>query len=200
MIQMMVRAALALIAGGIAMTASAQNYSDGYKFLQAVRERDGNTVTSMIEAPGSRVINSRDISTGESALQIVIARQDLTWLGFLLSKGANPNQQDDDGDTPMLQAVEEGFSEGVRRLITAKANINLANRSGETPLIRAVQKRDPELVRLLIANGADPDRRDVIAGMSARDYAKANTRMPILLELIEKAETKPAKGVSGPVL
>ncbi|WP_245942091.1 ankyrin repeat domain-containing protein [Sphingomonas gilva] len=197
---MMVRAALALIAGGIAMTASAQNYSDGYKFLQAVRERDGNTVTSMIEAPGSRVINSRDISTGESALQIVIARQDLTWLGFLLSKGANPNQQDDDGDTPMLQAVEEGFSEGVRRLITAKANINLANRSGETPLIRAVQKRDPELVRLLIANGADPDRRDVIAGMSARDYAKANTRMPILLELIEKAETKPAKGVSGPVL
>lgn len=200
MINVMVRAALVLIAGSIAMSVGAQNFSEGYKFLKAVRERDGNTVTEMLEKPGSTVIDAREVSSGENALQIVIARQDLAWLGFLLSKGANANQQDDSGNSPMMQAVEAGFTEGVRRLLSARANINLPNRSGETPLIRAVQKRDVAMVRLLLANGADADRRDVIAGLSARDYAKADTRTPAILKLIEEGKKAPAKGVSGPVL
>lgn len=200
MINVMVRAALVLIAGSIAMAVGAQNFSEGYKFLKAVRERDGNTVTEMLEKPGSTVIDAREVGSGENALQIVIARQDLAWLGFLLSKGANANQQDDSGNSPMMQAVEAGFTEGVRRLLSARANVNLPNRSGETPLIRAVQKRDVAMVRLLLANGADADRRDVIAGLSARDYAKADTRTPAILKLIEEGKKAPAKGVSGPVL
>lgn len=200
MITMMVRTAIALIAGGIAMAASAQNYSEGYKFLKAVRDKDGATVTTMVEAPGSRIVDARDATNGETALQIVVARQDVTWVGFLLAKGANPNLQDDAGNTPLMQAVETGFSDGVRRLLAGKANVNLANRSGETPLIRAVQKRDVDLVKLLVANGADPDRRDVIAGMSARDYATADKRVPMLLKAIEGGKPKPTGNVSGPVL
>ena len=163
-----------------------------------MRERDGNTVTEMLEKPGSTVIDAREVGSGENALQIVIARQDLAWLGFLLSKGANANQQDDSGNSPMMQAVEAGFTEGVRRLLSARANVNLPNRSGETPLIRAVQKRDVAMVRLLLANGADADRRDVIAGLSARDYAKADTRTPAILKLIE--EGKKAARAEGPEL
>jgi uncharacterized protein len=200
MIHVMIRAMLVLVAGSLAMAASAQNYSEGYKFLKAVRDRDGDVVTAMLEKPGSTVIDAREVSTGENALQIVIQRQDLAWLGFLLGKGANANQQDGAGNTPLMQAVEEGFTEGVRRLLTGRANINLSNRSGETPLIRAVQKRDVAMVRLLLANGADADRKDVIAGMSARDYAKADARTPAILKLIEDGKPKPAKGMSGPVL
>lgn len=200
MINVMVRATMVVIAGGIAMAAAAQNYSEGYKFLKAVRDRDGETVTSMVEAPGSRVVDSRDPTNGENALQIVVARQDAAWLGFLLAKGANPNMQDDAGNTPLMQAVDAGFADGVRRLISGKANVNLANRSGETPLIRAVQKRDVNMVRLLVTNGADADRRDVIAGMSARDYAARDTRVPMLLKAIEEDKAKPSKGMSGPVL
>lgn len=200
MIQVMVRAMLVLVAGSLAMAAGAQNYSEGYKFLKAVRDRDGDVVTAMLEKPGSTVIDAREVSSGENALQIVIARQDIAWLGFLLAKGANANQQDDSGNSPMMQAVEAGFTDGVRRLLTARANVNLSNRSGETPLIRAVQKRDVAMVRLLLANGADADRKDVIAGMSARDYARADARTPAILKLIEEGKKAPAKGMSGPVL
>lgn len=200
MIQVMVRAALVMVAGSIAMAVSAQNFSEGYKFLKAVRDRDGDVATAMLEKPGSTVIDAREVGSGENALQIVIARQDATWLGFLLSKGANANQQDNAGNSPMMQAVESGFTDGVRRLLTARANVNLANRSGETPLIRAVQKRDVAMVRLLLTNGADADRKDVIAGMSARDYARADTRTPAILKLIDEGKKAPAKGMSGPVL
>ena len=42
------------------------------------------------------------------------------------------------------------------------------NGRGETPLIKAVQMKDSASVQMLLNAGADPDRRDSFAGMSAR--------------------------------
>ena len=194
------RGALTLAALVAATAAHGQNFSEGYKFLKAVRDADGNEVTALLAKPGTTVIDARDISTGETALQIAVARSDSVWVGFLLAKGANPNLGDSAGNTPLITAIENDFEDGVKRLVGGKANINLANRSGETPLIRAVQRRKLAMVRLLIDSGADPDRRDIIAGMSARDYAKVDTRNPALLEAIEAAKRAPAAGMAGPRL
>ena len=43
-----------------ALPAAAQYVSSGYSFLNAVRERDGNKVTEMLETPSGSVINFRD--------------------------------------------------------------------------------------------------------------------------------------------
>ena len=53
--------------------ASAQIIPTGYKFLKAVKEKDGDKVTEALNEPGSTVINTRDITTGETALHIVTA-------------------------------------------------------------------------------------------------------------------------------
>lgn len=176
-------------------------FSDNYNFLKAVKDADGQKVTDLIQKPGSTVINSRDVTTGDTALHLVIARRDATWLAFLLGKGANPDLADRDGNTPLMDAVQARFEDGVRTLLLNRAQIDKTNGSGETPLIRAVQLRDLGLVRLLIAQGADPDRRDTIAGMSARDYAKRDGRTPGLEEALSAAKSKAApKGpVQGPV-
>lgn len=198
MIRLAAHMVMALIAGVTATVASAQNFSDSYNFLKGVRERDGQAVTDILNKPGTTVINSRDAGNGETALQIVVARQDLTWLSFLLGKGADPNIGDSAGNTPLMAAVEANFDDGVRRLLASRADINRSNRSGETPLIRAVQRRNLPMVRLLIANGADPDRRDLLAGMSARDYARADKRTPQILEAMASAKPKLAPGAAGP--
>ncbi|QOT73256.1 ankyrin repeat domain-containing protein [Sphingobium fuliginis] len=176
-------------------------FSDNYNFLKAVKDADGQKVTDLIQKPGSTVINSRDVTTGDTALHLVVARRDNTWLTFLLAKGANPNLTDNNGNTPLMDAVQARFEEGVRSLLTYNAQVDKANGSGETPLIRAVQLRDVALVRLLVAQGANPDRRDTIAGMSARDYAERDARTPGLVEALSAAKTKTApKGpVQGPV-
>jgi len=176
-------------------------FSDNYNFLKAVKDADGQKVTDLIQKPGSTVINSRDVTTGDTALHLVIARRDTTWLAFLLGKGANPNLADRDGNTPLMDAVQARFEDGVRTLLLNRAQIDKTNGSGETPLIRAVQLRDLGLVRLLIAQGADPDRPDTIAGMSARDYARRDGRTPGLEEALAAAKSKAApKGpVQGPV-
>lgn len=195
-------AAMAAIAMLIPAAASAQ-FSDSYTFLKAVRDRDGEKATTMLNEPGSTVVNTKDISTGETALHIVTARRDLTWLGFLLQRGANPNARDKDGMTPLMLATTLRFVDGAETLLSRKAKVDDTNNSGETALIRAVQLRDLAMVRLLLKNGADPDKQDTISGQSARDYAKNDFRNPQLLEAIaatdkERKEGKAAPKVFGP--
>ncbi len=191
----------ALVAALLLPTAAAaQQMSPGYVFLKAIREEDGTKVNDILGQPGQTIINTKDRSTGESALHIVARNGNLTYLRFLLAKGANPNIQDNRGNTPALLAVEAGSSEAIDALAARKANLNLGNASGETPLIRAVQLRNVDMVRTLIADGANPDQADVIAGLSARDYAKRDTRTPVLLKLLDEAPAKPKAAVAGPKL
>ena len=182
-------------------TAAQAQFSDNYNFLKAVKDKDGEKATDLLQKPGSTVVNSRDVSTGETALHIVVARRDATWLSFMLAKGANPNLADNNGNTPLMAAVQGRFEEGVRLLLTNGAQVDKVNGSGETPLIRAVQLRDVALVRLLVAQGASPDRRDSIAGMSARDYADRDNRTPGLVDALAaaKASAAPKGPVQGPV-
>ncbi len=163
-------ATLSLLAVTGTALAQAGSFSDGYKFLKAVRDGEGTVVTDIVEAPGaSTIINSRDQVSGETALHIVASRRDATWIRFLTGNGANPNIADKDGDTPLMISARLGHVEGVEALLKAGAHVDPSTATGETPLIFAVHRRDVPLVRVLLKNGANPDRTDN-SGRSARDY------------------------------
>ncbi len=168
---------------------AAAQFSESYNFLKAVKERDGAEATKFLNRPGSVIVNTRDVSTGETALHIVVARRDATWLGFLLQKGANPNLRDKKGITPLMLATQLRFVDGVKTLLAKKAKIDETNNQGETALIRAVQLRDTELTRILLSEGANPDLTDTLAGLSARDYAARDRRAGSVLAEIEKADS-----------
>ena len=166
--------------------AAAQTYSPGYKFLQAVEKKDIGEVEKLLGQPGSTLINSRDITTGRTALHIAAARRDNVWLVFLANKGANPNIADNHGMTPLMLASQLGFFEGVQTLITAGAHVDEANEAGETPLISAVHRRDTQMMRVLLQAGADPDRADN-SGRSAREYAALDGAGSRTTEEIERS-------------
>lgn len=194
-------AMMAMAALGLALPAAApaQMMSDSYKFLEAVRKSDGAAVTGFVEKPGTTLINTRDRTTGETALLITVSRRDLTYMRYFLEHGARPDIAGNDGRTPLMIAVERRFPEGVEALIAYKANVNQSNNRGETALMRAVQMQDVPMVRLLVTNGADPHKRDALAGMSARDYAVRDARIPGMLEALDAAKPAPAaKAVQGP--
>ena len=151
-------AILSLLAlSGVALAQAGGIRSDAYKFLKAVREGDATAVTTMVESPTASVlINSRDIGTGETALHIVAARQDTRWIRFLTQKGANPNQTDKQGVTPLEISTRLGDAESVTALLEAGARVDPVTSTGETPLIFAVHKRDIPLVQVLLEHGANP--------------------------------------------
>jgi ankyrin repeat protein len=146
-------------------------FSESYKFLEAVRKKDGEKVTEALADPAQTVVNTRDVTSGETALHIVTNRRDLTWMQFLIAKGANVNVRDAKGMTPLVSAVNANFPEGVELLVDKGARLNESNNAGETPLITAVHNRNIAVIRLLLKAGADPDRADN-SGRSAKDYAR----------------------------
>jgi ankyrin repeat protein len=174
--------------------------SEGYKFLQAIKDGKGDEVTKFLDKPGATVINVRDVTNGDGALHIVVRRQDSTYLNYLLARGADPDLKNARGETPLLIAAGLGSTDMIETLVKHGANVNLANSSGETALIRAVQRRDATMVRSLIDLGADPDQKDLLQGSSARDYAHQDKRTPAIAALIDAAPKKVRKAVSGPKL
>lgn len=195
----MLRFALALLAlplSAIAVApATAQLFSDSYEFLEAVRERDGAKAMELLNGPSGTIINTRDRSTGETALHIVVARRDMVWINFMLSRGANANLTDRAGLTPLLSAAQIGFVDGAQALIARGAQVNLGNGRGETALHIAVQRRDIAMVRALIAAGADADQQDNIAGKSPRDYATDDARATAVLAALNE---RPATSAAAP--
>ena len=197
-----IRALAAGLLLAFAVPALAQvSFSDGYTFLKAVRERDGATAERILSNPSSNAINIRDQRSGEGALHILARERELGWLGFMLNRGARPDLQDNEGNTPMVLAAQIGWREGVERLLIARADPNLANRRGETALIYAVRRNDVPLVRLLVANRANPNQTDYVTGSSALDYARQDPRRQAVLRELENAgqPQRPAQ-VQGPAL
>lgn len=176
-------AALAMLASPLA----AQFQSDGYKFIKAVRDRDGTVATQMLDEPGTTIVNAREVTTGETALHAVVQRRDLTWVKFLMQRGANPNIADKNGVYPIQIAAQLGFIEGVERLIKGGADIDVSDITGETPLISAIHRRDLKMIELLVKNGANLDRADN-SGRTARDYAALMPARSGVVEAIERAE------------
>lgn len=187
---------LALAAALMPLAAQAQ-YSDSYNFLKAVRDKDGAKATSLVQKPGTTIIDTRDSATGEGALHIVAKRRDLQWLAFLLKNRARPDLRDNQGNTPVMVATQLGWSDGVSLLAQVRANVDLTNNLGETPLIRAIQNHDLPTVRVLLMAGADPNKRDTGSGLSARELAQRDPRAQTILRAIEDAKPRP-KAVVGP--
>lgn len=188
-------ALLALLGLGLTMPMpAAAQFSDSYKFLEAVKKKEGQEVTDMLANGSPSLINTRDLTSGESALHLVTKRRDLTWMQFLIAMGANVNIRDAKGITPLVAACNLGFTEGAELLVEKGAKVDESNNAGETPLITAVHNRNIAMMRILLKAGANPDRADN-SGRTARDYARlAPNAATLLSEIDTNAKPKPKPG------
>ena len=190
-----------LAAAGLAWSLpAAAQFSESYKFLESVKKKEGQEVTDALAKGNPNLINTRDVTSGETALHIVTQRRDLTWMQFLIGKGANVNARDVRGQTPLVVASNFSFVEGVDLLVAHGAKVDEPNSAGETPLITAVHNRNIALVRVLLKAGASPTRADN-SGRSAIDYAAIEGKGGAIwteLEATRKAKAAGTKSTYGP--
>lgn len=169
--------------------------NNGQDFIDAVKNRDGNKATELIDAHPT-IIDTRN-GDGDTGLIVSIRAADRDWTGFMLRKGADANAHGSHGDTPLIAAAKVGFDEAVPWLLSLGAKVDDTNRSGETALIVAVQLRDADMVKALLDAGADPDKTDNVAGYSARDYANRDNRARNIQKLINDKKPKGASAAAN---
>jgi ankyrin repeat protein len=78
----------------------------------------------------------------------------------LLQRGADPDARDEEHQTLLATATQDGHRELVRVLLEAGADPNLRDGDGWTPLDVAVYRKALDLVWLLLDFGADVNAQD----------------------------------------
>lgn len=178
---------------------AAAQFSDAFNFLKAIRDNELGKAQELLNKPGNTLVNTRDSGTGETALHIVVKRQDVNGLAFLLQKQANANVRDRENNTPLILAAGARWTEGVRILGLVKAQTNLQNQLGETALHLAVANRDAATAKLLLDAGASPDIADS-TGTTARAAATNDPRNAAIARLMKDIPAQKPRPAQGPSL
>jgi hypothetical protein len=92
---------------------------------------------------------------------------------LLLQYGADPLQEDDEGDVPVHLIASYGESELLKTILKQGIDVNTVDGYGDPLLISAVYSDDPETVKMLLEAGADPHLKDESGG-TALQVAKEN--------------------------
>ncbi|KAA8914491.1 ankyrin repeat-containing domain protein [Sphaerosporella brunnea] len=90
-------------------------------------------------------------------LAVAIEQQSYALTQLLLVEGADANEPDWRGATPLTLAVRLPNRDIVRLLLSSGADVDKPNAAGVRPLYDAVVSGDRELIRLLLEKGADVD-------------------------------------------
>lgn len=115
-------------------------------------------------------------SQAEEALRIV---------GLLLDAGADIEQRDLFGWTPLHRVANHGLLQVARLLVARGADLNarVVGDEGYTPLMEAASCGRTEVVRLLLESGAEPGIRNEI-GLTAAQLARQKKHKEVLRILI----------------
>jgi uncharacterized protein len=117
----------------------------------------------------------------------------------VLAGGADPNQPDANGQTPLTLALRDGAFEAAAALIAHPAvQPDAANASNETPLMMASLRGQLALARQLLARGAAINR----AGWTPLHYAASGPGVPVVAWLLEQgaAIDAPSPNRSTPLM
>ena len=135
-------------------------------------------------------LDQRDLY-GRTALAYAVEKGALQSVRFLLKAGADPNEADDGGVTPLMLAASLGILDDdhprdkIKLLLRHGAYVNLVDHDGRTPLMFAAQHKLSKTAGLLMDHGAEPDFQDS-DGMTALMYASETTDMAIATTLLQR--------------
>lgn len=101
----------------------------------------------------------------------------------LLAKGANPNAEDGNGVTPLINIAARGNTRSMLLLLDAGARIDEDGKNGCIPLTWAARNGWEKLVETLVARGSDINHRD-LGGMTPLMRASWNGQLAAVEALV----------------
>lgn len=130
-------------------------------------------------------------------LSNALIANDLDRVKFLVGKGADVNQPDNQGWTPLISAARQRHDDMIKLLIELGADVNLAKSDGTTPLIAAASRDHVPSIKVLLEHGADVEKPGP-QGFRALPLAIADDNYEAAKALIEAgAKVNEPSGAEG---
>ena len=107
---------------------------------------------------GIVLIGLSQFAHADSPLADTIKARDRQTALAMVRAGANVNQPQNDGTTPLHWAVYQVDPELVATLLRNEADANVSNDFGATPLSQAARVANTEMIAMLLEAGADPNQ------------------------------------------
>lgn len=126
------------------------NYFESDAFLRACRLHDWTSVESMVRAGAD--VDALSCESMSPLMYSIMGKNDVIF-DFLVSQGADLEQQNIEGETPIFWALTS--DKMLRHILLFDVNVNHKNNNGVSPLMRAVQDINIETCILLLDAGAD---------------------------------------------
>lgn len=101
----------------------------------------------------SNDIEKKD-NDGWTPLMLAVLRGELERAESYITQGANPNAENNIGETPLWIAIEEEHY-GLVEMLCKYADVNYKNKDAATALARAMYQENTSIIDLLIENGAE---------------------------------------------
>ena len=101
----------------------------------------------------------------------------------IISSGAEVNEQDDEGETPLHIAVVESHLQTAQDLVAAGAKVDVRDYNGYTPLYLAARADNHKIVQMLASHGADVEYKDK-NGFTPLHIAAFDGNIEVVKELI----------------
>ena len=125
----------------------------------------------------------KEEETASAMLQRACKENNSTLARQAISKGADVNQADPAGWTPILEASTDGSLVVMRLLVSKRAQIDVRSSGGMTPLMEAVVNGHADCAKELLKDGASTKAR-TRGGMNVFAYAK-DSRNPEIVAMFK---------------
>ncbi len=124
---------------------------------------------------------------GIRPLHLAVKMRQTQTVEQLLSKGADIDAQDNNGQTPLHYAIGQNQTKLARLLINKEADMDIPNRYGMTSLHQAAFRGDTDMIQFMIDNGATVDIKNKQGATPCQlAYAKKNIGATSLLQHYSK--------------
>jgi hypothetical protein len=158
---------------------------------KAIRNGDVPTIEKMIK----RGVNLNAVGSPRGK-PVLFDVQDPAIARLLIERGANVNAVDDDGTTPLMQAVSNHQPEMVKLLIESKADLNARSAKYGTTALMQAEGSNEECAELLRKAGAKDDRITAETGQPIDESHEAFGVCREYLAAVFAADTKKLKELS----